>query len=157
MPGQTKTKPMQKSEASVAYALTTERHLTGERGGLVFTMSSKTQPGGRRHQGGGAEAPGGRGTTAVALPLIIETACVSGCVAPACFPCRHFTLAIEFLPPSFTDGYTPRRRVVKEGGLACMIGPVHPTHPVSRFFADVSDRGPGPGVGGWGLGALCQT
>lgn len=28
-------------------------------------------------------------------------------------------------------------RVIKPGGLACMIGPVHPTHPVSRFFADV--------------------
>ena len=28
-------------------------------------------------------------------------------------------------------------RVIKPGGVACMIGPVHPTHPVSRFFADV--------------------
>jgi hypothetical protein len=26
--------------------------------------------------------------------------------------------------------------VIKPGGIACMIGPVHPTHPVSRFFAD---------------------
>jgi MPBQ/MSBQ methyltransferase len=28
-------------------------------------------------------------------------------------------------------------RVVKEGGLACMIGPVHPTFFISRFFADM--------------------
>lgn len=27
-------------------------------------------------------------------------------------------------------------RVIKEGGLACMIGPVHPTFWLSRFFAD---------------------
>jgi hypothetical protein len=27
--------------------------------------------------------------------------------------------------------------VVKEGGLACMIGPVHPTFFISRFFADM--------------------
>lgn len=28
-------------------------------------------------------------------------------------------------------------RVVNEGGLACMIGPVHPTFWLSRFFADM--------------------
>ena len=27
-------------------------------------------------------------------------------------------------------------RVIKAGGEACLIGPVHPTFPVSRFFAD---------------------
>jgi MPBQ/MSBQ methyltransferase len=27
-------------------------------------------------------------------------------------------------------------RVIKPGGIACLIGPVHPTWPVSRFFAD---------------------
>lgn len=27
--------------------------------------------------------------------------------------------------------------MIKEGGTACMIGPVHPTAPVSRFFADM--------------------
>ena len=27
--------------------------------------------------------------------------------------------------------------MVKEGGLACMIGPVHPTFFISRFFADM--------------------
>lgn len=27
-------------------------------------------------------------------------------------------------------------RVIKEGGLACMIGPVHPTFWLSRMFAD---------------------
>lgn len=27
-------------------------------------------------------------------------------------------------------------RVLKPGGTACLIGPVHPTHPISRFFAD---------------------
>ena len=28
-------------------------------------------------------------------------------------------------------------RVTKPGGLACLIGPVHPTFWLSRFFADV--------------------
>ena len=28
------------------------------------------------------------------------------------------------------------RRVVKEGGIACLIGPVHPTFWLSRWFAD---------------------
>lgn len=28
-------------------------------------------------------------------------------------------------------------RVIKKGGLACMIGPVHPTFFISRFFADI--------------------
>ncbi len=28
-------------------------------------------------------------------------------------------------------------RVIKPGGLACLIGPVHPTFWLSRFFADV--------------------
>lgn len=27
-------------------------------------------------------------------------------------------------------------RVIKEGGLACLIGPVHPTFWLSRLFAD---------------------
>ena len=27
-------------------------------------------------------------------------------------------------------------RVIKPGGEACLIGPVHPTFPISRFFAD---------------------
>ena len=27
-------------------------------------------------------------------------------------------------------------RVIKQGGLACMIGPVHPTFWLSSFFAD---------------------
>ena len=27
-------------------------------------------------------------------------------------------------------------RVLKPGGLACMVGPVHPTHWLSRFMAD---------------------
>lgn len=27
-------------------------------------------------------------------------------------------------------------RVIKPGGVACLIGPVHPTWPISRFFAD---------------------
>ena len=27
--------------------------------------------------------------------------------------------------------------MIKPGGVACMIGPVHPTHPVSQFFADM--------------------
>lgn len=27
--------------------------------------------------------------------------------------------------------------MTKPGGTACIIGPVHPTFPVSRFFADL--------------------
>ena len=27
-------------------------------------------------------------------------------------------------------------RVIKPGSVACLIGPVHPTFPLSRFFAD---------------------
>jgi MPBQ/MSBQ methyltransferase len=38
--------------------------------------------------------------------------------------------------PQQTPTTTNTRSVTKPGGLACMIGPVHPTHPVSRFFAD---------------------
>lgn len=33
---------------------------------------------------------------------------------------------------AFCEAY----RVLKPGGMACMIGPVRPTHPVSKFFAD---------------------
>jgi MPBQ/MSBQ methyltransferase len=27
-------------------------------------------------------------------------------------------------------------RVIKPGGIACLIGPVHPSWPISRYFAD---------------------
>ncbi|KAF6255464.1 plant-type MPBQ/MSBQ methyltransferase [Scenedesmus sp. NREL 46B-D3] len=43
--------------------------------------------------------------------------------------------SIEYWPEP-QRGITEAYRVVKPGGLACVIGPVHPTHPVSRFFAD---------------------
>jgi MPBQ/MSBQ methyltransferase len=43
--------------------------------------------------------------------------------------------SIEYWPEP-QRGITEAYRVVKPGGVACIIGPVHPTHPVSRFFAD---------------------
>ena len=39
--------------------------------------------------------------------------------------------------PNSTSLLAQAYRVVKEGGLACIIGPVHPTFWLSRFFADV--------------------
>lgn len=44
--------------------------------------------------------------------------------------------SIEYWPDP-QRGITEAYRVVRPGGIACVIGPVHPTHPVSRFFADV--------------------
>lgn len=44
--------------------------------------------------------------------------------------------SIEYWPEP-QRGICEAYRVIKPGGMACMIGPVHPTHPVSRFFADV--------------------
>jgi len=44
--------------------------------------------------------------------------------------------SIEYWPDP-QRGICEAYRVLKEGGKACMIGPVHPTHPVSRFMADV--------------------
>ena len=43
--------------------------------------------------------------------------------------------SIEYWPEP-QRGIAEAYRVIKPGGLACLIGPVHPTHPVSRFFAD---------------------
>lgn len=43
--------------------------------------------------------------------------------------------SIEYWPDP-QRGICEAYRVTKPGGVACMIGPVHPTHPVSRFFAD---------------------
>ena len=43
--------------------------------------------------------------------------------------------SIEYWPQP-QRGITEAYRVLKPGGVACLIGPVHPTHPVSRFFAD---------------------
>lgn len=43
--------------------------------------------------------------------------------------------SIEYWPEP-QRGICEAYRVIKPGGLACIIGPVHPTHPVSRFFAD---------------------
>lgn len=44
--------------------------------------------------------------------------------------------SIEYWPEP-ERGIKEAYRVVKEGGLACIIGPVHPTFWLSRFFADV--------------------
>eukprot|EP00245_Coleochaete_scutata_P006148 TRINITY_DN20329_c0_g1_i1.p1 TRINITY_DN20329_c0_g1~~TRINITY_DN20329_c0_g1_i1.p1 ORF type:complete len:397 (+),score=57.65 TRINITY_DN20329_c0_g1_i1:60-1193(+) len=44
--------------------------------------------------------------------------------------------SIEYWPDP-QRGIKEAYRVLKKGGKACLIGPVHPTHPVSRFFADV--------------------
>eukprot|EP00879_Flechtneria_rotunda_P004690 GHRR01004954.1.p1 GENE.GHRR01004954.1~~GHRR01004954.1.p1 ORF type:complete len:313 (+),score=64.06 GHRR01004954.1:258-1196(+) len=44
--------------------------------------------------------------------------------------------SIEYWPEP-QRGITEAYRVTKPGGIACIIGPVHPTHPVSRFFADM--------------------
>jgi MPBQ/MSBQ methyltransferase len=44
--------------------------------------------------------------------------------------------SIEYWPEP-QRGIREAYRVVKEGGLACMIGPVHPTFFISRFFADM--------------------
>lgn len=43
--------------------------------------------------------------------------------------------SIEYWPDP-QRGIVEAYRVIKPGGKACLIGPVHPTHPVSRFFAD---------------------
>lgn len=43
--------------------------------------------------------------------------------------------SIEYWPDP-QRGICEAFRVIKPGGLACMVGPVHPTHPVSKFFAD---------------------
>ena len=44
--------------------------------------------------------------------------------------------SIEYWPEP-QRGIKEAYRVTKEGGLACLIGPVHPTFWLSRFFADV--------------------
>jgi len=43
--------------------------------------------------------------------------------------------SIEYWPEP-QRGVCEAYRVLKPGGVACVIGPVRPTHPVSRFFAD---------------------
>ena len=44
--------------------------------------------------------------------------------------------SIEYWPEP-QRGIKEAYRVIKEGGLACLIGPVHPTFWLSRFFADM--------------------
>jgi len=44
--------------------------------------------------------------------------------------------SIEYWPEP-QRGICEAYRVIKTGGIACMIGPVYPTHPVSRFMADM--------------------
>ena len=44
--------------------------------------------------------------------------------------------SIEYWPEP-QRGIKEAYRVVKEGGIACLIGPVHPTFWLSRFFADM--------------------
>jgi len=43
--------------------------------------------------------------------------------------------SIEYWPEP-QRGICEAYRVLKPGGLACVIGPVYPTNPISRFFAD---------------------
>ncbi len=45
--------------------------------------------------------------------------------------------SIEYWPEP-QRGIKEAYRVIKEGGIACLIGPVHPTFWLSRIFADVS-------------------
>jgi hypothetical protein len=54
-----------------------------------------------------------------------------------CFlpPAPMIAAGTGHLASSMTPPANPR--VVKQGGLACLIGPVHPTFWLSRFFADV--------------------
>ncbi|KAL4432848.1 hypothetical protein ABPG77_008174 [Micractinium sp. CCAP 211/92] len=44
--------------------------------------------------------------------------------------------SIEYWPEP-QRGICEAYRVLKPGGVACMIGPVHPTHPISRTMADL--------------------
>jgi hypothetical protein len=68
-----------------------------------------------------SEASGEQGHHATAL-------CAIRWITPQAWqPCR---LNMEF---RCRESY----RVIKKGGLACMIGPVHPTFFISRFFADM--------------------
>lgn len=44
--------------------------------------------------------------------------------------------SIEYWPQP-ERGISEAYRVLKPGGIACVIGPVHPTHPISRAMADL--------------------
>ena len=44
--------------------------------------------------------------------------------------------SIEYWPEP-QRGICEAYRILKPGGIACLIGPVHPTHPLSRTMADV--------------------
>ena len=44
--------------------------------------------------------------------------------------------SIEYWPEP-QRGICEAYRILRPGGLACIIGPVYPTNPISRFFADV--------------------
>ena len=66
--------------------------------------------------------------------------------------------------PEPQRGICEAYRVVRPGGLACMIGPVHPTFPLSRAMADLWMLFPTEeeyihvrwaGLGWAGLGACC--
>lgn len=48
----------------------------------------------------------------------------------------HVLFSIEYWPDP-QRGIKEAYRVLKKGGKACLIGPVHPTFWLSRFFADV--------------------
>ena len=52
------------------------------------------------------------------------------------FPACCLYCSIEYWPDP-QRGITEAYRVLKKGGKACLIGPVHPTFWLSRFFADV--------------------
>jgi MPBQ/MSBQ methyltransferase len=77
---------------------------------------------------------------AKAKPLLNGVTIVEGDAENLPFPTDSYDRytsagSIEYWPNP-QQGICEAYRVLKPGGVACMIGPVHPTHPVSRFFAD---------------------
>ncbi|WIA13501.1 hypothetical protein OEZ86_006771 [Tetradesmus obliquus] len=77
---------------------------------------------------------------AKAKPALNDVTIMEGDAEDLPFPADSFDRyvsagSIEYWPEP-QRGITEAYRVTKPGGIACIIGPVHPTNPVSRFFAD---------------------
>ena len=64
-------------------------------------------------------------------PAVTSPACLAACPSrrPTCLPAEYW--------PEPQRGICEAYRVIKPGGVACMIGPVHPTYPLSRTMADL--------------------